>query len=84
MGLSPSLGKPGYLSGLWQADVGAEGGKDPAPSRISTDKTFVANLQTPVSISLEIYSFMELLILVLAGREKNSGKIISLSYSQNT
>lgn len=65
------------MSGLLQARVGAEGGKDPAHFRISTDETFVANLQTPVSMSLDLYGFMELLILVLADREKNSGKILS-------
>lgn len=76
LGLTISLGKAGYMSGLLQAGVGAEGGKDPAHFRISTDKTFVANLQTPVSISLDLYGFMELLILVLAGREKIVEKIL--------
>lgn len=62
------------MSGLLQADVAAEGGKDPAHFRISPDKTCVANLQTPNSLVL--YSFMELLTLVLADRENNSGKIL--------
>lgn len=71
------------MLGLLQADVGDAGGKDPAHFRISTDKTFVANLQTPVSISLDLHSFMELLILVLEAEKKIVEKFFPLSYSQH-